>query len=139
MYRDDRNNGRSMQNTAMRECLLCKCRMNAERQGGCVGMTNDTCHRGEKNVCPSTESTCPYAEREERSSCAPDCQNGEDHLRWGLEGYPLASVYAPIQAFVNLYDCETAIIRGTIFAELDLPLNGKANTRGGMCHEESRC
>ena len=101
-------------------------------------MTTDTCPRAEKNACHSAESTSPYGEREERSSCAPVCQNGEDHLRWGVEGYPLASVYAPIQAFVNLYDCENALIRGTIFAELDLPLGG-TNTRGVMCHEESRC
>ena len=40
---------------------------------------------------------------------------------FGLAGYPLASVYAPLQNFVELYDCETGFSRGTIFAELDLP------------------
>lgn len=40
---------------------------------------------------------------------------------FGLEGYPLANVYAPIQEFVSIYDIDKALIRGTIFGELDLP------------------
>ena len=40
---------------------------------------------------------------------------------FGLVGYPLASVYAPLQNFAEIYDCETGLTRGTIFAELDLP------------------
>lgn len=40
---------------------------------------------------------------------------------WGLRGYPLASVYSPLQDFTEIYDCENALIRGTIFAQLDLP------------------
>ena len=137
MYRDDRNTCRPMQNAALRECALCKCRMHAERQNGCGATEGDLCPRAEKNTCPSPESSCPFGDRSDRPSCAPVCQNGEDNLRWGVEGYPLASVYAPIQAFVTLYDCETALVRGTIFAELDLPLGG-TNTRGGVCHEQSR-
>ncbi len=41
---------------------------------------------------------------------------------WGIAGYPLAMVYAPCQSFVSLYDPETALARGTLFTELDLPL-----------------
>jgi len=51
---------------------------------------------------------------------------------YGLYGYPLASVYAPVQNFENIYDCETGLSRGTIFSELDLPficggMNGGVN------------
>ena len=51
--------------------------------------------------------------------------------RWGLEGYPLASMYAPLQNFENLYDHATALSRGTLFRELDLPFEGKSVTKGG--------
>ena len=40
---------------------------------------------------------------------------------WGLEGYPLGSVYAPLQNWQEIYDNETGFDRGTIFKELDLP------------------
>ena len=40
---------------------------------------------------------------------------------FGLAGFPLASVYAPLHDFAEIYDCETGLTRGTIFAELDLP------------------
>lgn len=41
---------------------------------------------------------------------------------WGLDGYPLATVYAPCQLFHELYTPEEALGRGTLFRELDLPL-----------------
>jgi orotidine-5'-phosphate decarboxylase len=34
---------------------------------------------------------------------------------WGLSGYPLASVYAPIQEWRELYDEERALKAGTLF------------------------
>ena len=58
---------------------------------------------------------------------------------WGLENHPLGMVYAPLQAFRDLYDRETALGRGTIFRELDLPFHGEsvANqhnaSKGGTC------
>ena len=48
---------------------------------------------------------------------APDVKQ----TTYGIEGYPLASMNAPIQQFTDLYDCETALSRGTVFSELDLP------------------
>ena len=39
----------------------------------------------------------------------------------GLRGYPLASVYSPLQNFEDIYDLETGLTRGTIFQRLDLP------------------
>ncbi len=41
---------------------------------------------------------------------------------WGVSNYPLAMVYAPCQMFRALYDPATALSRGTLFTELDLPL-----------------
>ncbi len=52
---------------------------------------------------------------------------------WGLENYPLASVYAPLQVFRNLYDRDTALMKGTIFTELDLPFMGQTVMKGGNC------
>lgn len=53
--------------------------------------------------------------------------------RWGLEGYPLAMVYAPLQNFTELYDPEKGLARGTIFSQLDLPLMSEGHAgRGGM-------
>lgn len=44
---------------------------------------------------------------------------------WGLAGYPLASVYAPLQEWRALYDEEKGLAHGTLFAELDKPFLGK--------------
>lgn len=66
--------------------------------------------------------------------CAPTCYPcGENS--WGLDGYPLAMVYAPCQPFRNLYDLETALERGTLFSELDFPIEtaGGAKGNGGGC------
>lgn len=52
---------------------------------------------------------------------------------WGLRGYPLAQVYSPLQNFTEIYDCENALTRGTIFAQLDLPF-----VCGGMTGGASR-
>ena len=52
---------------------------------------------------------------------------------WGLDGYPLASVYAPLQVWRELYDNETGLSRGTIFKELDLPFLCGEKT-GGNCY-----
>lgn len=45
---------------------------------------------------------------------------------------PLAIATVPMQRFRQLYDPATALGRGTLFRELDLPFYGK---RGGGCHE----
>ena len=50
---------------------------------------------------------------------------------WGLKDYPLALVYAPLQVFRNLYDRETALQKGTLFSELDLPFMGESVMKGG--------
>ena len=63
----------------------------------------------------------------------PSC-DGSDRSRsasFGLYGYPLASVYAPLQSFEELYDLDTAHGRGTIFKELDLDFHGRRIDKGG--------
>ena len=66
-------------------------------------------------------ASCPFvgAERVEKS--------------FGLEGYPLAMVYSPIQEWRELYDIETALERGTLFSALDLPFvcGERGNTSSG--------
>ena len=59
--------------------------------------------------------------------CGPDS--------WGLCEYPLAMVYSPCQVFRGLYDPDTALHRGTLFGELDLPLGGE----GGLGTVECAC
>lgn len=51
---------------------------------------------------------------------------------WGLEGYPLASMYAPLQNWCELYDEDAGFHRGTIFKELDLPFVC-GERKGGNC------
>ena len=40
-------------------------------------------------------------------------------------GTPLAAVYVPIQTFTQMYDCDKALSRGTLFMELDKPFEGR--------------
>ena len=66
----------------------------------------------------------------------PNAQNTRPEMRktWGLTGYPLASVYAPLQSFHKLYDMESALKHGTLFEELDLPFMGESVANmGGTC------
>lgn len=46
-----------------------------------------------------------------------------------LDSYPLAMVYAPKQAFENLYDREMWLSKGTIFKALDFPFKGARKGR----------
>lgn len=67
----------------------------------------------------------------------PSCDGKGDGF--GLVGYPLASVYAPMQSFDNLYELDNGFYAGTIFKELDLPFSGrslkyKGNTGG--CYDK---
>lgn len=59
---------------------------------------------------------------------------------WGLPEHPLAMVYAPCQMFRALYDPATALNRGTLFTELDLPLGGESGftAEGCACRMERR-
>lgn len=77
----------------------------------------------DQNVCAPA---CPI-------SPATDSECGCDQRGWGLYEYPLAMVYAPRQAFRCLYDPETALQKGTLFSELDLPLESVDRRSGCGC------
>ena len=54
-----------------------------------------------------------------------------DRRTWGLVGYPVGMVYAPIQVFDSVYDLDTALKRGTLFGVLDLPFVCGDKKKGG--------
>ena len=70
-----------------------------------------------------------------RVNCKGDDEESTrpDRATWGLENYPLASVYSPIQAFRNLYELDEALEHGTLFKELDLPFLCGERSIGGEC------
>ena len=90
---------------------------------------------------------CGHHEHDGGCGCGQPSHNDGEHTSvcvgfescgagsWGLAEYPLAMVYAPCQTFRALYDPATALNRGTLFTELDLPLGGE----GGFTAEGCAC
>ncbi len=91
---------------------------------------------GVKLPCDGGEGDMPRVERNERPSCGcgrghscplsesrRSCGGGMSRS-YGLVDFPLAMVYSPIQEWRNVYDEKKGLTRGTIFAELDKPLEG---------------
>lgn len=79
-----------------------------------------------------------YADTPTRCARTADCgcttsEEAEHANGWGLVGYPLAMVYAPVQSFCDLYEIEDGWRRGTIFSELDLPLGEIPSGKQGGC------
>lgn len=89
---------------------------------------------GDTADLPRREAPLQNSCQEQRPTCRDDAQRGAPHHTWGLENHPLASVYAPLQEFRKLYDGQTALTRGTLFTELDLPFMGETVGKGGKCH-----
>ena len=80
-------------------------------------------------------SAFPYDERVSSACACKKIDAGtqrEPSRSWGLEGYPLASVYAPLQCWREIYDEDAGFHRGTIFKELDLPFVC-GEKKGGNC------
>ena len=44
-----------------------------------------------------------------------------------IDGMPLAMAYVPRQKWQNIYENSKAVMRGTIFSDLDLPFKGAGN------------
>ena len=83
-------------------------------------------------------NNAPLPQRAPVDRDLPRMEHGDGcdlHGQWGLREYPLASVYAPMQIFRDLYDQDTALAKGTIFSELDLPFIGHSVAQGGCCHD----
>ncbi len=98
--------------------------------------------RSGRNVAPAGMSMAgcgcgtPHSDSCARSGDIKHDRSGHDTDRrgWGLCGYPLGSVYAPLQEWRAVYDIETGLSRGTIFRELDMPWYGSGGgMRGGCC------
>ena len=102
----------------------CGCEQHENENARCLDerIQRDRCGNGD--VCLIDERP-----RYERCGCGAP---GREHS-FGLRGYPLASVYSPLQEFHELYDPETALKRGTIFKELDLPFYGGCSDSEGKC------
>ncbi len=80
----------------------------------CDGCTAKTCMEG--GISPDAKPD---------GGCIPNSA-------WGLKGYPLAAVYAPLQEFDNIYELDAALKSGTLFAELNLPFEGRQIKKGDM-------
>lgn len=95
------------------------------RAGNGNGCGNTSCERmGNVNGC-----------LRERTGNGRGCGNAENGAgrSWGLHDHPLAMVYSPYQHFRDTYTPDTALDRGTLFSELDLPFEGYHNKRNGGC------
>ena len=55
--------------------------------------------------------------------------------RGGCKTNSIGMVYAPVQSFDNVYDLDTALKRGTVFAELALPFLCGGKKKGGCCDD----
>ena len=67
----------------------------------------------------------------------PSCEN--NGKSFGLNGYPLAMVYSPMQEFDKLYELDKGFNAGTIFSELDLPFSGRSlkyKGNSGGCYDK---
>lgn len=80
----------------------------------------DYAQRGGNHSRPSKAPCTPVA-------ATPCCK--EQTASDALNALPLAMAYIPWQQWRSLYEAEKGFCRGTIFAELDMPFQGK----GGCC------
>ena len=70
-------------------------------------------------------SRCNNTSDVRTSPCAESPVDNGPHAK------PLGMVYSPVQHWQKLYDLDTGLNKGTIFAELDLPF--EASSKGGKC------
>lgn len=98
----------------------------------------DAAPAGVRVPCDGGDEDRSRFERNERMSCGcqkeracPLTQTGRGCSGYGtrsayaLTDFPLAMVYSPIQEWRNVYDEKKGFSRGTIFAELDKPFEGR--------------
>lgn len=100
--------------------------------GGC-GCGHTDGHEGHHHDAP--HGGCGSVRPAERPCGVCVGFEGCDPTGWGLCEYPVAMVYAPCQVFRGIYDPATALCRGTLFTELDLPLGRE----GGFTAEGCAC
>ena len=56
---------------------------------------------------------------------------GKENNCGDLDRFPIAMAYVPWQKWRDIYDEDTAFMRGTIFKELDLPFGGIGGASNG--------
>ena len=78
--------------------------------------------RLDTNTTPRRRCT---GELREDNNTQPSSKHG-----WGLQNYPLAMVYSPYQNWQNLYTPDVALENGTLFSELNLPIESTNCKRG---------
>lgn len=59
------------------------------------------------------------------SSFMPAAEKNNNFSEMPLDELPLTMSYAPIQRFGTIYNTDEALLRGTLFPELDKPFYGK--------------
>lgn len=79
--------------------------------------------------CALEEAPCALCRGTEKMNSS----HSSSRTTWGLTSYPLASMYAPLQEWRNVYETELALSKGTMFRELELPFVC-GNKRGGSCN-----
>ena len=92
---------------------------------GTIPMTT----QGDLRTSPRLEPETPQRRRCD-GSLVEEQNNGYGNRGWGLQEYPLAMMFAPYQKWRNIYTSEVALERGTLFGELDLPLESANRKRG---------
>ena len=90
------------------------------------GMMTCGCENNARRTPPRTPCGCDGQMRTDT------CDHGKNG--WGLQGYPIAMVYSPVQTFDRIYDLDTALKRGTVFEALDLPFICGDHGKGGCSH-----
>lgn len=106
MYTENKMNLSSCTRREAGDMPLCGCDQNAEPIGYC----DDNAYGMKERYCDACGSS------------------------FGLQGYPVGMVYAPIQHFDHIFDLDTALYKGTIFEELDLPFVCGKKMKGGCCN-----
>ena len=71
--------------------------------------------------CPTCTTRKPLVQPSVAQNDDMSSNNGCDKINTVLNPTMIAMVYAPKQEFHNLYDPMKALLRGTLFADLDKP------------------
>jgi hypothetical protein len=100
------------------------------REAMTVQKRNPSCACSDRPVA-SVTNDLPQMDAESRRLCDGSLRNQQSNTDnclggtgWGLKDHPLGMMYSPYQYFRQLYSPDTALSRGTIFSELDLPFEG---------------
>jgi hypothetical protein len=113
-------------------------RMEQAQNGGhypCTEMSENGCHVS-RSAPTGHGHDCGHNDSHGNGCTCGGCES-TDHS-FGVSGYPLAMVYAPRQAFQSLYEADEALMRGTLFHELDLPFGAVVRDSGCTCRTERR-